>query len=179
LSNGEFLGAAGTVLLLPSRKLAVVCLANVNASPRVSDTVAFQIAEALVPGFARKLEQAEAAFEKRDQASPPLRDLRGRWEGRLQTSDRSCPLRLRFEADGKVSVRLKDDREVFLEKAHFDGQTLLGEFRGTWDAVDAGRATPRIEVELFRGGDTLQGVAGLTHRSGFGLVEAAVCLRKQ
>jgi CubicO group peptidase (beta-lactamase class C family) len=179
LSNGEFLGASATILLLPARRTAIVCLANVNASPRVSDAYALQIAGALAPGFTRKWALAEAAAEKSEHSGQPLRDLRGRWQGTLQTSERARALGLRVGADGKVSVRFKDDREVSLEKAHFDRVTLLGEFRGTWDAGDAGGTTPRIELELVRDGDTLQGVAALVHRSGLGLVEAAVCLRKQ
>jgi CubicO group peptidase (beta-lactamase class C family) len=178
LSNGEFLGAAATVVLLPARRAAVVCLTNVNGSPRVSDDFAFQVADALAPGFAKKLSQAEAAAEKLDQARQPPAKLAGRWEGHVQTAGRSHLLRLRVGPDGKVSVGLRGDREVPLEQARFDGAVLVGSFRGTWPVPDAGRAIPRVELELVKDGDVLEGVAGMTFRGG-GLVQAAVLLRRQ
>jgi hypothetical protein len=159
VSNGELLGAETTILLLPSSQSAIVCITNINGTPRITDAVAFRIAEALAPGFAKAFAQAEGESEGKERATRPLAPLRGHWVGRIRLADASYRLAVLVKDDNTISVRLDEHEPVRLQEAHFNGQVLSGSFQGAIATTPPGKKTPHIEIELLREGDVLEGVA--------------------
>ena len=179
VSNGEILGASATLVLLPTRGVAIACLSNVNVEPRISDTVAFQIADVLSPGFEKDFESAKTAFEAREKATEPLAGLKGHWHGHIATPGESMPFRLRVESDGTTSVQFKDQREVALEQVRFNGKMLQGSFAGKAQPTQPGTEPPEISIELYKDRDALEGVVTFTTSRKPGLVEAPAFVQKQ
>jgi CubicO group peptidase (beta-lactamase class C family) len=172
VSNGQILGAAAAIVLLPQHRIAIVCLTNISSSPRLPDTMAFAIADALVPGFAKKWKELEAAVEQEEEAKKPLTSLVGKWAGELIAGEEVVPVTISVQPGGKISVGVKGSNDVPLKEAHFTGVAVKGEFAGTVPTKEAKAQAHNIEIELYKNGDALQGVARAVtagEKPGFGL----------
>ncbi|HVT59601.1 MAG TPA: serine hydrolase domain-containing protein [Thermoanaerobaculia bacterium] len=181
LADGEILGAAATLLLLPSRDVAIVCMTNQNTKPRYSDAAAFKIADALIPGFARKLEELEAKADREDEVSMPLTPLAGDWDGEVQTYQGALPVAMAIQEDGGISVRLGNEAAAALERGHFNGSTLQGSLAGRLPAADTQALPHRLEIELFVDKQEMMGTARAVSQGdtpGFGL-PSYLALRKR
>jgi len=132
ISNGEVTGANATVLLLPDREIAIVCLANEAFSPSISDATAFAIAEVLAPGFEKQMEQLQSKFEALYGGEYEVTDeLLGSWQGEITSADGNVPLTLLFQADGDIHVRVGDGLRTLLDRTRLSTGLIAGSCVGS------------------------------------------------
>jgi CubicO group peptidase (beta-lactamase class C family) len=137
ISNGSVAGANATLLLLPARDIAIVCLANRAFAPSISDATAFTVADVLAPGFMQQIERAAAEHEQRSAGEYAVREeLLGPWKGEITTSEGSLPLRLDFQRDGDIHVRVGDALPVLLDGAHLETGLIVGSSMGSLPATE-------------------------------------------
>ena len=85
----------------------------------------------------------------------------GRWAGEVRTFEGSLPVRMVFQADGDVHVKLGDQMTTLLNEVRFrHGDVLKGEFWGRIDTADT-RDFPHstVRVEMLLRGSRLTGWA--------------------
>lgn len=125
LSNGRSAGTQSALVLLPSERLAAVCLTN--ATGNAADDVAFRIVDALVPGFLERFERARVAWEART-APPygPKEELLGEWRGFVRSPGRELGVTVRFQPDGDVHVELDGQYRMLVNDLHYEDGLLTG-----------------------------------------------------
>jgi CubicO group peptidase (beta-lactamase class C family) len=137
LSNGEVTGANATVLLLPDKAIAIVCLANKAFSPSISDATAFAIADVLVPGFEEQMEELRSEFEALYGGEYEVTDeLLGPWQGQVKSADGTVPLTLLFQADGDIHVRVGDGLRTLLDRTRLSNGLIAGSCVGSLPAPE-------------------------------------------
>jgi CubicO group peptidase (beta-lactamase class C family) len=166
LSNGEVTGANATVLLLPNRDIAIVCLANKAFSPSISDQTAFAIADALAPGILEALGRIQSEYESLYNQEYKLSDqFLGSWKGEITSPEGTVPFTMQFQEDGDIHVRLGDGLLTLLDRARIAGGFLAGSCYGYLPGHED-LAPGELSFRLIAGEDNLTGyVTWITSRT--------------
>ncbi len=159
--TGGMPGVTTVLSLYPEQDLAVVVLANRNGAPVTR--IAPEIVAAVVPAY----EDSLRAWQQR--SNPPSNppgprfeappELLGEWTGELRAWSGTIPVRMVFEADGDVHVRLGAQLVTLLNDAAFRNGNLTGRFAGTVPAPDIARHAHNIALNVWLRDGKLQGQA--------------------
>lgn len=162
--NGGMPGVSTTMHLYPTEDLAVVVLTNTSPSnvyggiPAIPQ-IAQQIVAALVPSYARALAANPKGPKPPTRPYRPVPSMLGTWTGTVRTWQGTLPFRLVFQPDGDIHVRLGNELETLLDKAHWDGKMFVGLFAGTIPTPDASRYPSHVRLELWFRNRKLEGEA--------------------
>jgi CubicO group peptidase (beta-lactamase class C family) len=130
ISNGRIGGANSNISLVPSKNLAVVCLTNTSKS--ITDQMAIEIIDVLIPKFAQK---ATAFIEKYEtehnpKSYKPTSQFMGKWEGKIKTFKDEIPVTMSFQVDGDIHIQLSNQYRTLLNNATVLKNDLKGDFIG-------------------------------------------------
>ncbi|MBV9477866.1 MAG: beta-lactamase family protein [Acidobacteria bacterium] len=178
LSDGRAGGAQSTLLLFPAAQQAAICL--INATGGRCDELAFRIMDALRPGFQHNLEEGIGEYEA--WANAPYADraaLKGEWRGEIQNAQTKLPIRLLFQDDGDVHVRVGEQPETLLAVSPQEGY-FGGTFIANVPAEEAAGHPHRVELRVRRNADRLSGyvVSDFSNADGSFSLPSYVWLRK-
>jgi CubicO group peptidase (beta-lactamase class C family) len=150
--TGSMAGVATILLIVPSKKIAVVALCN--ASSPLPGRVANQIVAQMIPGW-------EMPANRVAKPSPfqPGQELRGQWEGVVETHRARIPFRLTIQPDGDVHARLGSQLAVLVNQPSIDDGWFSGGFAGDVDTPDASRRPHTIRLLLKIRGREMNGSA--------------------
>ncbi len=161
LSNGAIAGTATTLLLVPDEELVIVCLTNTTVGNGFTDGVAFQIAGALLEGYAESLgklmEKVEPLFAQKPFALDG--SFIGDWQGQIKTDQGNFPIQLQFRSDGAIFVLFNKQDKVRLKGVNLESGLLTGKFTGALSTKEALKFPHQIALELMKDGNRLFGVA--------------------
>jgi CubicO group peptidase (beta-lactamase class C family) len=133
LSNGAIDGAASSLLLMPDRDIAIVCVTNATVGNDFTDQLAYQIANVLSPRYlddlGKFMDANAPAFA--DKPYQPVDSLIGKWEGMIKTYRDSIPVSMFFGNDGKILVRLQGQAEAVLNNVTINNGILQGDCNGS------------------------------------------------
>lgn len=132
LSNGGIEGATSMLSLVPSKDLAVACLTNISSPKRVTDKIAIEATNALLPKFSERVAASMKRYELENAFTPYCLNLHliGVWEGAIQTLETETPIELAFQNNGEIYVRLGDQQKTLLKNVHVKDCELKGDFQG-------------------------------------------------
>ena len=173
VSHGGGMPGVTTVLkLMPSKRIAVAVLTN---SPSRNDglpvTLADDVLGVLVPGYALSQSGAAPVSQSRPRYQPTP-DLIGEWTGELRTWQETLPVRMVFQPDGDVHIKLGEQLETLVNNVRFSDGTLGGQFLATIPTEDARRHRHFLGMSLTLRERTLSGAVTartLTDRSYYAL----------
>lgn len=174
LGNGSILGAASSLMLIPSEKAAIVCLTNASKGNGLTDQIAFEIANAFKPDFNDRLKKkiAEVEAEENGVDYKPTPEFVGIWEGKIKTYSGELPVTFNFDGNGKVYVKIKGQMETLLNEIKLENKMLRARFSGNIPTEDAAGKCHRIDLELAIEKNEMYGAARAVttgSKSGFGL----------
>ncbi len=162
--TGGMPGVSTCVRMVPAERLAVVVLAN-SRSPlayRLPDL----ITDILLPEKPDSEKQPASDNTKKDEedgadSKPfvPSAELVGTWNGDIATYEGRTRLRLVFEDDGDVHVRLGKQLETLLSNVSYRDGFLRGRFAGRLPYEDHRGRDYNIQLELKLRDDKLNGSA--------------------
>ncbi len=160
LSNGRMSGYTSTLALFPEQGVMVVCLANVSSESGVTDEIATAVAGELVPGLLERIQQAMEAWEAATyRPYRPGAELAGEWVGAVRTPDgEQRELRLVFQPDGDVHVRLAGQLPTLLDGVAWEEGLLTGSFAANL-LTEAGPVAQQITLGMRLAGEALSGYA--------------------
>jgi len=142
-----------TVLkILPSENIAIVVLCNRSSSfPfRISN----DILSALLPKFAQNLKNRKRGSRSR---STMPKELLGEWKGKIITYDKEITIRMNFQEDGDVHIRMTGQLETLLNNKSYRNSTVTGNFQGEIPTADAQRHPHNIRLSVKLYGNKLTG----------------------
>jgi len=120
VSDGRIGGANSMLLLLPSERIAIVCLANVSGG--IATMTALQIADRLVPGYMDEMIGYIATMESMEDPATSFAvtpELLGTWGGEIRTFEGKIPLTLTFSRGDSVLARIGSTSPVRLTDVHY------------------------------------------------------------
>ncbi|MEZ5426729.1 MAG: serine hydrolase domain-containing protein [Pyrinomonadaceae bacterium] len=160
LSNGAIAGAAGTVLVIPTDDLVIVCLTNTTLGNDYTDQIAFQIAGALLDGYGQDLDQLMKKVGPFFESRPFSGDdsLTGNWAGEIKTHQGKFPIALRFTSEGKILAKIADQTETEVTDPSLESGLINGYFDGRIPTEEALRRPHRVLFSLMRRENRLFGV---------------------
>jgi CubicO group peptidase (beta-lactamase class C family) len=132
LSNGGIEGATSMLSLVPAANLAVVCLTNSSSPSRITDQIAIEITNTLLPKFSNRVEDFMKQHESENALRPyrPTPKFIGSWEGTIKAQATETPIKMIFHDNGKIDVRLGELHETAVKNAGVGNGELKGEFQG-------------------------------------------------
>lgn len=132
LSNGGIEGATSMLSLVPSANLAVACLSNVTARSRITDKIAIEITNTLIPNFSKSVEAFMNQYESSSSFKTyvPIPTLTGSWEGKIIAQETDTPIKLFFHDNSKIHVKLGKQHERILKNAGVRSDEFKGDFQG-------------------------------------------------
>lgn len=148
--DGGMIGVRTQMLLIPDRKVAIVVLSN--ASTLAAPAVADRIAEKLLPGWRKAVEQEPV---KLPFVTPS--ELSGVWKGTLSTYTKDVPVELRFLPNGDVHAKFGDQLQALVNDAQFKDGVFSGELLTRIDTPDTARGEYTVSLSLELRGDILNG----------------------
>jgi len=155
--GGGMPGVSSLLTLIPAEDVAVVVLVNANTDIAVLQDA---VLAAVLPKWAEhRKTQVPAPPEQPERPVP--QSARGEWEGEVRTFEGALPVKMVFQEDGDIHVKLADQMTTLLNQVHFrDGDILKGEFWGQIETSDT-REFPHttVRVEMLLRGDRLTGWA--------------------
>jgi len=138
--GGGMEGSASKILFLPREGIVIATASNLFHP--LAYTVEREILCALIPDYREKFE----AFDKKKQAASDTKKflgenlsevgLTGRWEGVLETHERTLPFRMDFRPDGSIHAKLGDQLTVLVNQARLEGTHFTGTMAGTVETRD-------------------------------------------
>ena len=159
--TGSMGGVTTSLLLIPSIKAAVVVLSNTRT--------------ALVASFSREIvdillgkradpepdgRTAENTSEANSASRPSLPSkVRGFWEDRIETYQRSVPFRLWVSSSGEAETQVGDQPRAEVLVAAFEDGYLKARVKGGVGTPDAERRRYVLSLDLKLRGETLSGSA--------------------
>lgn len=163
VSNGGMVGATSIVKIIPSEKMAVVVLTNIAKEERVTDRIADEVIDALLPGYAERLKVTRDAGTDVPEMFRPRpfvatsRQL-GSWEGTVALPRNNLPISLTFDPGGKVFASLggqppREVKNLSVEEAGL----LVGNFDGPVPTPDTSAYPHGIGINLRQSSDELFG----------------------
>lgn len=162
ISNGGIEGATSMLSLVPDAHLAVACLTNITSPSRITDQVAVEITDVLLPKFSNQVEAFMERYELRSTLKPYrlTPELAGLWEGQVKAQESVTPIEMRFRDNGEISVRLDKHHGVVMTNARVGNGELRGDFRRMLGSGDRGSPTPcTISIHVRANRNRMYGVA--------------------
>jgi len=163
--DGGMPGVSTTMRLYPDEDLAVVALTNASPSDVYSGMPAIpqieqEIVASLIPRYAQARAANPTSPESPKETYKPSTKLLGTWTGAVRTWQNTIPLKLTFQPDGDIHVKLGDQFETLLDQPHWRGKMFVGLFNGSIPTPDGNRERHYVRLELWeRGTGKLQGEA--------------------
>lgn len=154
ISNGGIVGSTSMLKLVPSERLAVVCLTNVATEDRITDTIADEIIAAYVPGY-RKAMRIPAGVEPVTYTGDAERT--GIWKGIVYSADRRVPITLSVGQDGKLALAIDGKAAVDAGSAEIDNGLLVGRFEAMLPGEFTKGEAHRLEMFVSFGRDRMRG----------------------
>lgn len=157
LSNGAIEGAAATLLVLPESEIVIVVLINKTVGNEVTDDIAFNIADLLLPDYKRELNElfervgplfSEAPFS-------PDKAANGNWLGSVISNDKRTDLRLEIQ-DKEITVYFGNAPGQRLANAVNAGGLIKGTLESDGFEPPFSR-TGKVEVAFSIRGDAISG----------------------
>lgn len=161
--SGGMPGVRTVLRLFPEEGLVVTALTNTSHDAVFE--VADRLAAAVLPAFARSLEEDRAGEEGEDDEEDgrdgfrPPRDLVGDWAGRLVTWEDTVPARLAVQSDGDVHLELEGQLVALVNGVEYEEGFLTGRAALRVPTRDAVRWRHSLLLRLKRDGDALRGWA--------------------
>jgi CubicO group peptidase (beta-lactamase class C family) len=181
LSNGGIGGATSMLSLVPSANLAVVSLTNVTSRSRITDQIAIEITDALIPKFAKRVEAFMKRYESENafKSYTPIPRLTGSWEGKIKTPETETPIRMIFHDNGKVHVRLGKQQEAILDNVSIRNDELKADFRAESQSEDGINNEQAISIHVKVKDKRMYGVATADLDASKGLLSPSyICLNR-
>lgn len=150
--TGSMPGVATILLMVPSKKIAVVVLCN--ASSPLPTRIANQVLGEMIPGW-----ELPASPLPKPAPFEPSAELTGKWEGIVETHRARIPFQLTVQPDGDVHAKLGSQLVTLVNQPSFDGGWFSGRFSGDVDTSDASRRPHAIRLLLKLRGNVLNGSA--------------------
>ena len=145
-------GARTILMMVPSENIAVVALFNAHTD--LLGTIAHDIIGELLPDYGEKWkkekeeEKEEEEERPKPESSKAIPELIGGWVGELITYDNKTPVRMVFQQDGDVHIRLGDQLETLLNNVRFSNNILTGKCLGTIPSGDGLLYNHTIELKM-------------------------------
>jgi CubicO group peptidase (beta-lactamase class C family) len=170
LSNGGIEGATSMLSLVPAANLAVVCLTNSSSPSRITDQIAIEITDTVLPKFSNRVETFMKQHELENALKPysPTSEFIGSWDGKIIVQETATPVKMTFYNNGQISVRLDNQHEQTMANASVATDELKGDFRGTLcgrNKVQSGPAHT-ISIHVKKDQDRMYGVATESEETG-------------
>lgn len=160
VSHSGGMGGVSTILrLVPSKKIAVVVLAN--SSNPLPFRISQEILSALLPDFKAGPSPGAPLGE-----SFKPSELVGKWKGAVHTYNGEVPFELEFRESGDVHARLGNQLETLLNGARVEDGYLTGRMSGDIGTEDANRRPYWLAVSLKHRGEVLNGAMTAVPRPG-------------
>jgi CubicO group peptidase (beta-lactamase class C family) len=173
ISDGRIGGANSILLLLPSERLAITCLANISGS--IAMMTAIQIADELVPGYLNDMIDYIATMESTENPAVSFAvtpKLLGKWSGKIRTYKGEIPLTLIFSSGDSVmahvgsspptkltAVYYVDRPDTVVNDVVFHYRILSGNLEDWINTKDTAARDHYIGLKLRHDNDRLVGVA--------------------
>ena len=143
--SGGMPGTTTTLRMIPSENIAVVALFNTNTGLR---TIANDIIAELLPDYGEKRKREKEKEEPKPEPSKAVSELIGEWEGELITYDNKTPVRMVFQQDGDIHMKLGDQFETLLNTVRFRNNILTGRCYGTIPSGDGRLHSHHINLKM-------------------------------
>lgn len=159
--TGGMPGVVTILDLVPAEDVAVVVLINGwgTAVGAAGDAIRDAIMKVLLPKWTA-LPPVSYGAGATGRAIP---ELIGVWEGTLHTYQAALPLRMEFQSDGDVHVRVGNQLTALLNNTAFKNGWLTGSTVGDIGIEDANRhPSYRLSLSLKQRGDILNGAVTAT-----------------
>ncbi len=182
LTNGGAGGACSALFLEPSRDIAVACLTNMTSSNRITDELALEIMDALVPSFAQRFGKVRQDYMKANFGPfQPTPGRMGQWEGEINTYEGSIPVSMTFQPDGDIHIQLKDQYKTLLHDPGMEEGFLRGSFYGTVFKKETQDRLHNITLRIRLKDKTIQGSVSVYYENdrGYFLLPASIRLEKK
>ena len=162
--GGGMPGVRTIMRIYPAEDLAVVVLTNcsppdVSGEKDAISQIEEDIVAALLPRYADARRAKPNPPEQPHAPYSPKPELLGSWTGSVRTWQSTLPLKLVFQPDGDIHVKLADQFETLLDKPHWEGKVLVGLCNGFIPTPDANRLRHYVRLELWSRNGMLQGEA--------------------
>jgi CubicO group peptidase (beta-lactamase class C family) len=158
VSDGRDIGVQSVLSIIPSAKVAVICLTNISGNQ--VDEIALRISDVLVPGFAAQATAAMQTIEAADTVPFKSSDpWFGKWRGTLKTSDGDLPIEMSFKRDGDIKVSMRDQYPTLMSEARFSRGLLSGALLAKLPLEEKPIHYHRLELCLRLDHDRLYGFA--------------------
>ena len=145
--TGGMEGVSTEIKIIPSENIALVVLCN-NRDSRIYD-LDNEILAAMIPKFKENLRKREK--NPKETVSPifsPPSDLLGEWDGEIKSYSTIQQIKMKFQDDGDVHVKLVGQMETLLNDVSFNDGILTGRFQGEIKTEDASRFFHYIELRM-------------------------------
>jgi CubicO group peptidase (beta-lactamase class C family) len=156
ISDGQDIGVQSILSLIPSRRVAVVCLTNVTGDQ--ADELSFRILDVLVPGFSSQAKAFMKAHEEANAAFKPTGDWLGEWRGTIKTSAGDLGVVMKFEPDA-IKLFVEGQYPTLLDEPRFAYGLLSGAFLAKLQLEEKPNHYHRVELGLRLDHDRLYGFA--------------------
>ena len=162
--DGGMPGVRTIMRIYPAEDLAVVVLTNcspseVSGEKDVIVEIEQDVAAAVLPRYADARRAKPNHPEQPPEPYSPRPELIGTWSGTVRTWQSTLPLKLVFQPNGDIHVKIADQFETLLNKPHWQGKMLVGLFPGFIPTPDANRLRHYVLLELWLRNGMLQGEA--------------------
>jgi len=145
--TGEMEGVCTELKIIPAENIAVVVLCNNRYRPIYNFDS--EILAAILPKFAENLRAKEnKPDEKKPERFSPPPSLLGEWEGVIKTYSGVMPVKMIFQDDGDIHVKIKDQLETLLNEVSLKEEILSGRFYGEIKTEDATRFPHTIDLKM-------------------------------
>ena len=158
VSDDRDIGVQSVLSIIPSAKVAVICLTNVSGNQ--VDEISLRIADVLVPGFAAQAAAAMQAIEAAEAAPfKPSDPWFGNSRGTLKSSAGELPIEMIFERNGDIKVSIHDQYPTLMSEPRFSYGLLSGALLGKVPLEEKPSHYHRLELCLRFDHDRLYGFA--------------------
>ncbi len=156
--TGGMEGVCTELKIIPAENIAVAVLCNNRYRPIYDFDK--EILAAMLPKFAENLRaQENKPKEKKPERFSPPPSLLGEWEGEIKTYSGVMPVKMVFQDDGDIHVKIEDQLETLLNEVSFKGEILSGRFYGEIKTEDATRFPHTVDLKMKLYGQRLSGSA--------------------
>jgi CubicO group peptidase (beta-lactamase class C family) len=178
--GGGMPGVSSLLTLIPSENIAVAVVFN-GGKKMNSSVITNSILSAMLPVWADRVKM-EVPPGTIDLANLPLpKSVLGEWNGEISSYEGKIPVKMVFQDDGDIHVKLADQMETLLNNQKFrKGDILKGDFWGQINTSDT-KQVPHydIRVEMILRGNVLSGYAKSTNSINYGLASYIRLVKKE
>jgi len=136
--GGGFHGCDSHMTLIPQEKVAVIVLSNTNRrwpGIAVSQDILDRTFAILLNDTIENV-RLDYGYDASGDTQRP-KELSGRWKGTVRTPKRELPVKMWFQPDGDIHVKLGDQLPTLLNHAVFSDPVLYGDMGGNIGTAEA------------------------------------------